>query len=249
MEGDFLSGREPKYYNSWKGRVLEAIIINNAHTWKMIQLYTDLNDYALKRALAELFSVNAIEKRNNEYYVIDNILRKEYKDHLKEEASLLDLLVINDLVKSLVDGIKSMIAPSTPKSKFLDSANLSAYSKEIISKARQEVLVMNPFIKQCPLSETLKLARRNKAQVTTIMRRPFDVQEKNYHQTLKEVGIRIVYDNKVHAKLIVVDQKIAIVSSMNFFHKSSEGGSYEAGHYTNDFREVEKIRNAILRRI
>jgi len=244
-----LSGREPKYYNSWKGRILEAIIINDAHSWKMIQLYTDLNDYALKRALAELFSVDAIEKRNSEYFVIDNRLRRDYEDYLKQEVSLLDLPVVNELVKNIVVGLKSLIATNTPRSEFLDSAKLSAYSKEIIRNARQEVLVMNPFIKECALSETLKIARRNKAQVTTIMRQPFNSQELNYHQTLKAAGIRVIYDNKVHAKLIVVDQKIAVVSSMNFFHKSSEGGSYEAGHYTNDVREVEKIRNAILKRI
>ncbi len=245
----FLSGREPNYYNSWKGRILEAIIINDAHSWKMIQLYTDLNNYALKRALAELFSVNAIEKRNSEYFVIDNKLRRDYEDYLKQEVSFLDLPVVNELVKSFVVGLKSLIGVNTSRSEFLDSAKLSVYSKEIIRDARQEVLVMNPFIKQCALSETLKIARRNRAQVTTIMRRPFDNQELNYHQTLKAAGIRVIYDNKVHAKLIVVDQKIAIISSMNFFHKSSEGGSYEAGHYTTDLHEVEKIRNAILKRV
>jgi len=199
--------------------------------------------------LSELIDDKIIVNKNDEYYVINKKLRKEYESYFREEITILDLPIMNDIITGVIDGIKPLLESNNPESKFLESKDLSSLSKEIIRNAKHEVIVMNPFVKQCPLSETLKDARKNNAQVTIIMRSSKYEIEQLYYETLKTVGIKILYDDTVHAKMIVVDQKIAIVSSMNFFHKSSEGGSYEAGYYTKDDNEIEKIRNAILKRI
>ena len=54
------------------------------------------------------------------------------------------------------------------------------------------------------------------------------------------------YDAKVHAKLIVVDRAIAIISSMNFYADSSAGVSWEAGLVSADSNIVKTIVNSFL---
>ncbi|MHA2315013.1 MAG: phospholipase D-like domain-containing protein [Candidatus Hermodarchaeia archaeon] len=54
-------------------------------------------------------------------------------------------------------------------------------------------------------------------------------------------------DNTVHAKLLVVDRRVAIVSSMNFFAASTAGQSWEAGLVSVDETVVENITDTIMK--
>jgi hypothetical protein len=57
---------------------------------------------------------------------------------------------------------------------FLERRYLDDFSKELISHAKSEVLIANPFILPCDLSNTLIEARRNGVKVQIITRRPHD---------------------------------------------------------------------------
>jgi phosphatidylserine/phosphatidylglycerophosphate/cardiolipin synthase-like enzyme len=58
---------------------------------------------------------------------------------------------------------------------------------------------------------------------------------------LQKEGISIFYDKRVHAKIIVADKKVAVVSSMNFYADSSAGASWEAGLVSTNKEVVQKI--------
>jgi phosphatidylserine/phosphatidylglycerophosphate/cardiolipin synthase-like enzyme len=91
--------------------------------------------------------------------------------------------------------------------------------------------------------------------VNVITRPPKDqypdklVRKQEYHQRLKDEGISLVYKEKVHAKLIVVDTVIAISSSMNFFPESSAGVSWEAGLVSIDQQVVDSIVSSPFSRL
>ena len=74
---------------------------------------------------------------------------------------------------------------------------------------------------------------------------PKDRQE--YHKILKEEGVKLIYNKKVHAKLLVIDRAVAMVSSMNFYGGSSGGVSWEAGLVSIEDTVVENVANSILR--
>jgi hypothetical protein len=61
------------------------------------------------------------------------------------------------------------------------------------------------------------------------------------------------FDRRIHVKLLVVDEQIAIISSMNFYSNSTGGSSWEAGMISiDDFivNSVHKtIHNDILKKI
>jgi len=110
---------------------------------------------------------------------------------------------------------------------------LDELSKDVIAKAKAEVLIVNPWVRKCDLSGTLREACANEVTVTVILRPPDknnNEYQKNvkFHNLLKEEGIKLYYNESVHAKIIVIDRALAIVSSMNFIVQSSGGQSWEA---------------------
>lgn len=121
---------------------------------------------------------------------------------------------------------------------FLERRHLDDFSKELISHASSEVLVANPFIEECDLSNTLQEAKKKGTEVQIVTRPPEDKypnqleKKRLYLQKLQSRGIKIFYNPKVHAKLIIVDRAVAIASSMNFYPESSAGETWEAGLVT-----------------
>jgi hypothetical protein len=50
---------KPTFYGSWKGRVLEAIVVDRAQTWEDLAELTSLYPNQLNAVLKELFSIGA----------------------------------------------------------------------------------------------------------------------------------------------------------------------------------------------
>lgn len=65
------------YRGTWKGRILEAIIIGGAKYWDEIRDITNLPPNSLNKALSELYAEGVIQKNPDEsYWVIPEIFRK-----------------------------------------------------------------------------------------------------------------------------------------------------------------------------
>jgi len=132
---------------------------------------------------------------------------------------------------------------------------LDELSRRLITHANVEVLVANPFVERCHLSNTLIEASNKGARVRLITRppslekSPYQKRKQNYHARLKDKGLTIVYDNASHAKLTVVDRAVAVVSSMNFHASSSGGASWEAGLVSVEQAVVQSIAYSVLNRL
>jgi phosphatidylserine/phosphatidylglycerophosphate/cardiolipin synthase-like enzyme len=74
-------------------------------------------------------------------------------------------------------------------------------------------------------------------------------RKREYHSVLLQKGVSLFYDDQVHAKIIVADDKVAIVSSMNFFANSSAGASWEAGLVTINSQVVKSIANSFSKMV
>ena len=138
---------------------------------------------------------------------------------------------------------------------FLERSFLDDFSKKLISHAKTEIMVANPFIQSCDLSNTLIEASKKGVIVKIITQLPKDNNPTNlkdkqdYHSILNEAGISIIYEKYIHAKINVVDNKVAIVSSMNFYARSSAGGSWEAGLVSINSEVVMKAHNFLTKTI
>lgn len=69
-------------------------------------------------------------------------------------------------------------------------------------------------------------------------------KKQEYRNILKKDKVRFFYNKSAHAKIVVVDRAVAIVSSMNFSPRSSGGVSWEAGIVTVEQTVVEAIADS-----
>ena len=238
--------RIPWSARSWQGSVIRAIV-SSGHplTWKEIQEATGLEEKQLNRALTDLRSSGEVLK-------IEDRWEKYAKYQVSEEfyptySEIYNLKIgLTKWINQWKEGRKLDFSLEHEQF-FLEGRHLDDFSKELISHAKSEVLLVNPFIQDCDLSNTLREAKKNGTKVQIITRIPQDKfldklkKKQEYHSTLKQEGISLVYKEKVHAKLVVVDRVAVIVSSMNFYADSSAGVSWEAGLVSIDTKVVESI--------
>ncbi len=269
-----MSAPEPPYYGSWKGRVLEAIAVENLRSWNDILVYTELTRENLNAAMSELYDLQLIEKKEEGVYWITDIdVVRQYRAYFEDtedyrtpliqheenaKVTLEKVLPKDENIANFIvkwRAFKNLSFSLDARHFFLEGTYLDDLSKDLIRQARREVLLVNPFVEECHLSNTLIDAVANNAKVIVITRNPSDnrrdnrpevIKEKlDYHETLKKEKIIINYDRRIHAKLLVVDKQIAVISSMNFYSFSTGGSSWEAGMISID----EAIVNSVYKTI
>ena len=261
---------EPPYYRSWKGRVLEAIAVENIRDWNGILDYTQLSPENLNTAISELYKLDIITRKDDGLYWIKNIdMYHQYRSYFDDiQAYKLPLIQHKEQPETAIEktlpkddniakwvakwrDFKNLSFSLDARHFFLEGTYLDDLSKDLIRQARKEVLLVNPFIEQCHLSNTLIDAVTNKSNVIVITRPILDpapeIREEKiaYHESLKKEGIKINYDRRIHAKLLVVDQQIAVISSMNFYSFSTGGSSWEAGMISIDDAIVNSVHKVI----
>ena len=128
---------------------------------------------------------------------------------------------------------------------YLSGRLLPKFSESLIEQARQEILVTSPYVKRCHICEALTLMREKGVVVKLLTR---GIESEQFKRELTK-GVFITYDESIHAKLIVVDRRVGIVSSMNFYAGSSAGQCWEAGIATIERAVVNSITRSIIVKI
>jgi phosphatidylserine/phosphatidylglycerophosphate/cardiolipin synthase-like enzyme len=128
---------------------------------------------------------------------------------------------------------KSVNLSMDSKQFFLSGPELEELARDVIGKAQDEILVTSPYVDSCHLATTLQRAVERRVKVKVVARRPEntknDVPKAEYQANLRKEGVIIHYNNQIHSKIIVIDRKIAIISSMNLYSGSTGGATLEAG--------------------
>ncbi len=263
-----MSEEKPKFLGTWKGRVVKAIAIDGARTFKEIRDSTGLYYSSLKKVLAELHHTNSIEyNKETQKYKVAYKLYKEYEQYFQEDGrKRISAPVVKitqdaqeefnrwiDVWKDNKEGVDFNLQH---KHFYLEGTHLVDFSKDLISKATAEVLVVNPYIETSHISDSLRLpAKKKDVAVSIIVREPKEKKEekekekREYHRILKNTGVRVYYNKGVHSKLIVVDRAVAIVSSMNFTVYSSGGQSWEGGMVSTEPKVANMVVDSILNKI
>lgn len=261
-----MSLEEPKYWRSWKGRIAAAIAQHGEQAWNELLEKTGLTAATLNRVLAEMFDDKTIQKTGSGKYRIIPELYKQYKSFLENQKGEKPVSKKPQPTYSFAETRKTELANWIDQWKavkklgfsldskhfFLEGRHLDDISKDLICRAKSEVLVVNPYVSDCDLSDTLRNASKSGKKVRLVTRPPEDEKDEHrkkkteYHTSLKKEGVSLTYNRRTHAKLIVVDRAVAVVSSMNFYSGSSGGESWEAGLITMEDTVVESIVDSIL---
>jgi phosphatidylserine/phosphatidylglycerophosphate/cardiolipin synthase-like enzyme len=226
------------HWNTWKGRIVRAIVLNEVFTKGEILKATNLKEKEFDQASNELFPEKLLEEMEDGKFWVK---RELYGKCLRYFAQLQKTSV--DWVSEwrVEQGIASRFSKNLSHF-YLAGRFLSKFSESLIEHARQEILVTNPFVKRCHITEAL--TRMNKLGVCVkLVTRGID-DSKRYGKELAN-RVFITYDDSIHAKQIVVDGVVGIVSSMNFYAGSSAGECWEAGIATTNASVTSSITHSI----
>ena len=235
----------PKYWGSWRGRIIRAIAVDLIYIKDEIRSATGLTEQQLEKASSELLQTEVISERDGGRYWVNHQLCNGYREFCdKRKASFTGWFSEYKRNKGLPDSSHC----------FVEDKHLEELSMALINKAEVEVLVTNPFIERCHLSNTLIEASKRKVPVVLVTRPIYEKdsyrgRKEAYHRKLRDSGVAINPDNAVHAKILVADRAVAVVSSMNLSSSSSGGGSWEAGIVTTDENILTRVVFSIHKRL
>lgn len=133
---------------------------------------------------------------------------------------------------------------------FLVGMELEELARDIIGKAQDEILVTSPYVDSCHLATTLQRAVERRVKVKVVARRPsnskMDAGKAECQSNLRKAGVVIHYNNQIHSKIIVIDRKITIISSMNLYSGSTGGATLEAGIVSFDEKTVDSAAKYVV---
>jgi len=238
VKNDF--GTDSKFWGRWAGRIVRAIVLSEAYTKDKILKVTNLKEEEFNKAIKELVQESLLTEKEGGKFWVNEQLYGKCKSFFESWQESLVSWVIEWMKKK---GIVSILTDRLDHF-YLHDRLLSEFSESLIEQAKQEILVTSPYVKRCHLSEALALMSK-KGVIVKLVTRGVGTQ-----QFEKELAKRvfITRDESIHAKQIVVDRRVGIVSSMNFYAGSSAGECWEAGIVTVDEGVVYSIIGSIHER-
>jgi len=193
--------------------------------------------YLSKEYREEKEKIRALNERNEAIY--NYIIENEYENSV----------VKNVVYWSLREGIKYRVFS---EHFFIEGDLLDRLCKDVIDNSKNKVLVVNPFVDQCSLSDKLREASLQGKEVTLLTRSPSSEyvarvrsSRRKYHDVLLQSGVKMMYNDRIHSKVIFSDNKLGIVSSLNFKSESSSGKNLESGIVTWQKNIIESLNTYV----
>jgi hypothetical protein len=181
--------------------------------------------------------------------ITSNIESKETKTPI-QKASISEKIE-DPLIQGLIQwaSTKPINLALESKQFFLEGLRLEELTRDLIEKAKDEILVTSPFVDSCHPIRLLIEAKDRRVNVRIVTTRPKkdreDSKKVECHALLRKKGVNVHYISTIHAKIIIIDRKVAIVSSMNLYSGSTGGGLEEAGIVSFESKVVESASKFI----
>jgi len=144
-----------RFWNSWKGRIVRAIVLDRVYRKDEIIRITKLKHKNFELALEELFQAQLIKEIEKGLFVTKELYKKSW-------------IFFRELQDNLVDWVQDWkyqknldISRSKLSHFFLADKLLSNFSEKLIQQARHEILVLNPYVHRCHISDALMSMSEN----------------------------------------------------------------------------------------
>jgi hypothetical protein len=268
-----MNKQYPRYWNTWEGKIVEALVRSDRPVGREeLSIETNLDQYPLNSALSNLFRDQTIHKDNfGNYQIVDEEIRQEWQIHL-------GIATPKELTNNLSEEQKPLMTPQQMATEqqinlenwlimwktikhiefsfenkhfFLGGMHTDEFTKDMIKFSEKSVLIVNPFIDSCYLTEAIIEAREKQVKVKIITRPlandEYLAKKTECHSNLTKSGTIIKYNNQIHSKIVIVDNLITIVSSTNFYSGSSGGASLEAGMVSIDSNVAKSASEYLIK--
>jgi len=137
---------------------------------------------------------------------------------------------------------------------YLAGRDLDSFISEMIGMAKRRILIVSPFVHLIPLTKKLvrvknklKYEKHRTLDIVFFTRKPNPQDKFNYPRNTDGYDYLVKNDidvrdmEKTHAKIVIVDDILAIVSSFNWTEYPSVGDSWEAGIVTFDLDVIDQV--------
>jgi len=167
--------------------------------------------------------------------------------HLYEKDFPDPEIIHHDIVKSAIAWIELQEPQIILKSEqcFLEGHYLDSFIRFILTRAEKTIIAVSPFFDLSSHIQLLIKAKQTGKTAVLLTRPPTGQYSRKLHQTVSDKGLKLLYHKDLHAKLIVVDDLIAVVSSMNFKQRAAAGITWEAGLVTLNKEIVDSIKSSL----
>jgi hypothetical protein len=229
------------FWSTWGGRIVRAIVLLDAYSKDAILKSTSLTAEEFDQAIKGLLEDNLVEvNESKKIWVVKELYSKCRKYFEISQENLINWVEEWRKEKRIEPTFESNVAHF-----YLSGRLLPSFSESLIQKAGDEILVANPFVRRCHICDSLRTTSEKGINVRILTR---DIESSQFKRELTK-GIMISYDESVHAKIIIVDRSVGIISSMNLYAGSIAGQSWEAGIVTIDRSAVASMANSVLEKI
>lgn len=262
---------EPKYWGTVKGKVLNAIVNEFCDLEETIYVNTNLSLEIIQQTIVELQKTGELSYTDEGLLWVEYPLYKSYEsfgmDLFSEEmrgkiplATDTEKLDTKEWIYQWTEKNDDTITLHN-KHFFLQGELLTEFTNGLLKFSRENVIVINPFVDICSTTRILSARARalilngvkTHAVTTHIVTRSPEADSRDYsrkrkiawHKELADNGVDLYYNDLVHAKIILIDDVVAINSSMNLISASVGSQSWESGIITFDENVIKSIRNSV----
>ena len=255
--GGFKMSNKPRYWDSWRGQILRAIIIDKAITWLDVREKSGLEQKKMFKVVGELKRANELDySKETGFKVLDDTLIQSYErmtdQNVPEPKTTAPSSQHIEWLQGWIDSNEGCDATLEHHHFFLDGPNLFELTRKLIERAKKSIYIINPYVDKASLGTALRTAAKSGVDILLITRRPIDNRLRwDFHKTLIQENVDLYYSGDenvsggVHSKLLIVDDEIVIVSSMNFT-SHSESYNYETGIVSIDKATIESAKEALI---
>jgi hypothetical protein len=156
-EEQSIGENEQKTIPKWSPRSWQGVLYytltqgGRAMTWKELQDATSLSDLELNKALSDLINQGDISKlgKSEDGQVRYQASEERYDAANMQRSKVDELDWINQWKE-----VSKLDFSAEHEHFFLERRHLDDFSKKLISHAHSEIIVANPFIQDCDLSDT-----------------------------------------------------------------------------------------------
>ncbi len=208
---------EPKavFWGTWGGRIVRAVVLLDSYSKDAILKVTNLKAEEYDQAVKGLLEDNLVTlNEGNKLWVTKELYGKCRKYFEVSQEYLVSWVEDWQKEKGIEHSFESNVDHF-----YLSGKLLPVFSESLIQKAQDEILIANPYVRRCHICDSLRSMSEKGVQVKMLTR---DIESQQFKRELSK-GVMISYDESVHAKLIIVDKRVGIVSSMNFYAGSIAG--------------------------
>jgi phosphatidylserine/phosphatidylglycerophosphate/cardiolipin synthase-like enzyme len=251
-----MVGNEPKFFGNYKGRIIKAIAVDGARTWDDLQELTGFPPKTINTVLKELFDIEAIYKINNGEYRVAKDLYQEYRSYYIDNRHGDNPHVLKvkkedqtNIVRAFQAWLDLKKISNVDNHVFLDGSRLNGLANHLVESVRTELLIVNPYVDKADILNDMKALPKRGVKIKILTRPQEGEDKREIIENLIGYGIEVFTNKSVHAKIMVFDRGVSIVSSMNLYAFSVGGGSWEAGIATSSEEVVSEVLNSISQKL